>query len=175
MLRVTEILAEAGMVDYSFCSEDAMTRGTYVHTACEMIDKGTLDWENLDPVLRPYCDAYIEFLRDTQPEIVLSEERMEHSVFQYTGKPDRVIQFRGRMIVVDIKSGTPVPGNWLQVAAYRELIRVNKGIEATQGGILSLRDDGTYRFATCALSDMKRDLQTFLAALAVVKWRRENL
>jgi hypothetical protein len=79
----------------------------------------------------------------------------------------------GRMVIMDIKTGLPVAANWLQVAAYRELIQANENIHATQGAVLCLQDDGKYRLKTCNLKDMKRDYQIFLAALTVVRWKKE--
>ena len=168
---VTEILERSGIADYRFSNEDAMTRGKYVHAATVMIDRSTLDWDALDDTLRPYCEAYRKFIEDARPEILISERPMYHAAFLYAGCPDRVLMMNGRTVVVDIKSGVPIPASWLQISAYRELIAVNEDIHATQGGTLSLQDDGKYRFRTCNLKDMKRDFQIFLAALSIVRWK----
>jgi len=168
---VTGILRDAGLLNYHGSSDYYMGRGTYVHAATVMIDKGTLDWNALDDTLRPYCEAYRKFIEDARPEVLISERPMYHAAFLYAGCPDRVLMMNGRTVVVDIKSGVPIPANWLQISAYRELIAVNEDIHATQGGTLSLQDDGKYRFRTCNLKDMKRDFQIFLAALSIVRWK----
>lgn len=173
MLRVTEILAEAGMVDYRFSNEDAKTRGTYVHTATEMIDRHTLDWETLDDTLRPYCVAYLNFLRDTgYPAVVLSEKRMDHPQYQYTGQVDRIFNFGNSLALVDLKTGSPHPAVDLQVAAYRELVKECEGLNAAPK-VLYLHDDETYRLVES--KDYRRNFNIFLAALSVVRWKKENL
>jgi hypothetical protein len=173
MESVTEILGDAGLTDYRFSHEWYMTRGKYIHTASEMIDRNTLDWTTLDPVLVPYCEAYRSFVEDCRPVVAVSEKPLYHATHLFAGTPDRVVKMNGRMVIMDIKTGLPVAANWLQVAAYRELIQANENIHATQGAVLCLQDDGKYRLKTCNLKDMKRDYQIFLAALTVVRWKKE--
>jgi hypothetical protein len=170
---VTEILSLSGIADYRFSNAEAMQRGSYVHTATEMIDRGTLDWEILDDTLRPFCEAYQRFIEDCRPEIIISEKPLYHATHLFAGTPDRVVKMHDRMVIVDVKTGALNPANWLQVAAYRELVQVSEDIHATQGAVLCLQDDGKYRLKTCNLKDMKRDYQIFLAALTVVRWKKE--
>jgi hypothetical protein len=170
---VTEILGGATLTDYRFSQEWYMARGRYIHAASEMIDRNSLDWTTLDPVLVPYCEAYRSFVEDCRPIVAVSEKPLYHAQHLFAGTPDRVVRMYDRMVVIDIKSGAPIAANWLQVAAYRELVQVNEDIHATQGAILCLQDDGKYRLKTCNLKDMKRDYQIFLAALTVVRWKKE--
>ena len=158
------------MVDYSFSNEEAMARGTYVHTACGMVDRGTLDWEGLDPVLLPYCEAYAKFCQDVNPEPFLSEARFDHPQYQYTGQLDRVYGIGGKVILVDIKTGAVHPAVDLQVAAYRELPH---GQPIAGCRVLYLRNDATYRLVES--KDHRRNFNIFLAALTCVRWRKENL
>lgn len=170
---VTEILRDAGMVNGSWFTEESRTRGTYVHAATEMIDKGSLDWTALDPVLIPYCQAYQKFVEDKRPVILLSEKHLYHAVHLYAGTPDRVVTLDGATALIDLKTGVPAPATAIQVAAYRELVRVNEDIIPAKCFSLHLRDDGTYRLAE--INDLRRHFNIFLAALTVVRWRRENL
>ena len=172
--NVTTILESVGMADHRFSNEDAMLRGTYVHKATEMIDRGTLDWTTLDPILLPYCEAYQKFLATVNMEtILLSERPMYHPQYLYAGTLDRVATINGVRSVVDIKSGSPHPATAVQIAAYRELAKESEGIPFLKGYSLHLRDDGTYRFDE--IPDLSRNLQIFLAALSVVRWKEENL
>jgi hypothetical protein len=170
---VTEILGDAGMIDRSWFTEEARTRGTYVHQATEGIDKGTLDWNALDPILLPYCRAYEKFVADARPEIILSEKPMYHATHLYAGKPDRIQKVNGITGAWDIKSGSPVPATGLQLAAYRELVKVNEDIVCSKCFGLYLQDDGNYRVHE--YPNHQRNLNTFLAALTTVRWRKENL
>ena len=173
---VTQILRGAGMLYYpaSPSSEYHMERGTLVHKATEMIDKGTLDWDTLDETLRPYCEAYANFCSTVNmADIILSEKPMYHPRYLFAGKPDRVIQMNGLRSLIDIKSGSPHPATKIQISAYCELVQANEKIPFIKGFSLYLRDDGTYRLDE--IGDMKRHFQTFIAALSVVRWREEYL
>ena len=172
---VTGILRDAGLLNYHGSSDYHMDRGTYVHRATTMIDKGTLDWDGLDDTLRPYCEAYQRSIDDVKREIILSEKPMYHPNYYYAGTPDRVMKRNGLTTLIDIKSGSPHPATALQIAAYAELIRATyvEGIYISKAFVLYLRDDGTYRLDE--VKDLKRNLQIFLAALTVVRWREENL
>jgi len=151
-----------------------MDRGTYVHAATEMIDKGTLDWNALDDTLRPYCEAYSKYCQSANMgEILISERPMYHAQYLYAGTLDRVVKMNGLTSLIDIKSGSPHPATALQVAAYAELVRANEDTHVSKGYVLYLRDDGTYRLDE--VKDLKRNLQIFLAALTVVRWKEENL
>ena len=173
LLSVTSILKEAGMLVYPSGMQDAMMRGRYVHSATEMIDRGTLDWELLDDTLLPYCTAYQKFLLDKNPEILLSEKPMYHAGHLFAGTPDRIILMDGITSLIDLKSGTPHPATALQLAAYKEMIRVSEDIHCAKCFSLHLRDDGTYRLDE--MKNLKTNYNLFLAALAVVRWKKENL
>lgn len=166
---VTEILGNTGIADYRWSSEEAMLRGTYVHKATEMIDRGTLDWSALDPILLPYCVAYQKFIEDKRPEILLSEEPMFHAQHMYAGTLDRIIVMDGITSLVDLKTGVPHRATAIQVAAYRELVRVNRDTVLTKCFSLHLRDDGTYRLDP--IGDLRQNFSIFLAALTVERYK----
>lgn len=173
---VTETLTAAGMIDGSFFTEESCVRGAYVHRATEMVDKGSLDWGALDPVLLPYCLAYKKFVEDIRPEILLSEKPMYHANYLFAGTPDRAMRINGRTAIIDFSTGSPPPAKRIQVAAYRELVLVSEYIFASHGYTLWLKNDGDYRLSLpIGLKEMRRDYQIFLAALSVVRWRKENL
>src|SRR4030042_6845933 len=122
---VTGVLPNAGLLDYSGFSDYYRDRGTYVHAATEMIDKGTLDWDSLDGTLRPYCEAYQKFIDDVKPAIILSEKPLYHAGYGFAGKPDRAIRINERTSVIDFSTGNPPPAKKIQVAAYQELIHAS--------------------------------------------------
>lgn len=166
---VTEILERSGISDYRWSNEDAMTRGRYVHTATEMIDRGTLDWSILDDTLRPYCEAYQRFIEDKRPEILLSEKPMYHAVYLYAGKPDRVLKMDGVVSLIDFKTGVPNRATAIQVAAYKELAAPY--FHCRKCFSLHLRDDGSYRLNE--VKDLNRNHSIFLAALTVERYKKE--
>ncbi len=171
MESVTEILSSSGIADYRWSSEEAMTRGKYVHSATEMIDRGTLDWSDLDPILLPFCEAYQAFIEDKKPVILLSEKPMYHPELFFAGKPDRVMEMDGAIILPDLKSGIPSRATAVQTAAYRELVRVSENINCRKCFSLHLRNDGAYRLNL--IENISRHYNIFLAALMVERYKRE--
>ncbi len=171
LLSVTSVLKETGMLVYPQSAMEAMLRGKYVHAATEMIDRGTLDWEILDDTLRPYCEAYQRFIEDKRPEILLSEKPLYHATYLFAGTPDRVVTMDGATCLIDAKTGVPHPATAIQLAAYREMVRVSEDISCSKCFSLHLRDDGTYRLNE--IGDMKRNYNLFLAALTVERWKKE--
>ena len=171
---VTEILGASGIADYRFSNEGATTRGRYVHTATEMIDRGTLDWEILDGTLRPYCEAYRHFIEDKRPEILLSEKPMYHPTLLFAGTPDRVMRMDDTIILPDLKSGAPTRATAVQVSAYRELVAVSEGIICRKLFSLHLKNNGKYQLSEpINTMDAKRLFNIFLAALTVERFKKE--
>ena len=107
MIRVTALLAEAGLIDRTWFSEEGATRGTYVHQACQYYDAGELDEESLDPVLIPYVEGWKKFRADTNVTIAWAEERITDEKLGVTGQPDRLVEWPGvGWAIIDIKSGS---------------------------------------------------------------------
>lgn len=138
---VTTVLAGVGLIDASWFSEYAATRGTYVHEATALYDRGELDEESLDPALTGYLGAYKRFRREVFSGEWQSIETPSYHATGFAGTPDRVHP----KMVVDIKSGAKLPWHPIQLAAYAILAHncVNGyGIERLG---LYLHDDGTYK------------------------------
>ena len=171
---VTEILEGSRIADYRFSNEEAMTRGSFVHTATEFIDRGSLDWSALDDTLRPYCEAYQRFIEDKRPEILLSEKAMYHPTLLFAGTPDRVMRMDDSIILPDLKSGAPSRATAVQVSAYRELVSVSEGITCRKLFSLHLKNNGKYQLSEpISLMDAKRYYNVFLAALCVERYKKE--
>ena len=146
-----------------------MMRGTYVHRATEMIDRGTLDWPALDSMLLPYCQAYQQFIEDKRPEIILSEKPMYHAQHLFAGTPDRVVKMDYGICLLDLKSGAPTRATAIQLAAYRELVRINEDIVCAACFAVRLRKDGAYRLER--IENIRNAYHIFLAALTVERYK----
>lgn len=171
---VTEILTASGIADYRWSNGDAMIRGTYVHAATVMIDRGTLNWETLDPALLPYCNAYVSFLEDKRPTILLSEKPMYHPDHLFAGRPDRVMEMDGDIILPDLKSGAPNRATVIQTSTYRELVETSEGIKCRKCFSLHLKNTGKYQLSKpISLMEAKRYYNVFLAALTVERYKKE--
>lgn len=127
----------------NFYKPEHAIRGTYVHKLSEFIDLGELDWEELDPKLRPYAEAYQEFLNVESPMWIYSEQILFNETLWYAGTLDRAGIFRGCDSILDIKSGNggTMPKHGIQTAGYDMALGGNR----RKRWILFLRPNGTYK------------------------------
>jgi hypothetical protein len=163
---VTGILKAAGLVDDRFYTEESRLRGTYVHTACCLLDEDDLEIESLDEVLRPYVEAYAAFKSVARPTWQFVEHRVCDDVHGYAGTLDRAGIVNGKPLLIDIKTGTVPPWVALQTAAYRRCL---PGGHTYRRAALHLKADATFNLIE--LPD-RHDEAVFLGALGVVQWKQ---
>ncbi len=153
MVGVTDVLKTAGMIDTGWYTDEGRQRGQDVHTACECIDTGGLDWPDFEarfPALVGYAHAYEQFKADTGFIPWLVEKALYHPRLHYAGRPDRFgINELGALWLPDIKTGKPEPWAGIQTAAYEDLVR-HELIGQTMGRpilrlAVELREDGKWR------------------------------
>lgn len=166
MVTVTQLLAAEGFIDTTWFNEYYATRGTYVHRACELINRCELAEDELDPVLVPYVSAWKKFMNDSKFQIIEMEARLVSETYQFSGKPDRIGIFNGCPAIIDIKSGAVQKWTGLQLAGYEIL----KGSPHKRFGV-QLKDDGNYK-----LTEFKdrQDRGIFLAALSCYQWKNNR-
>ena len=88
-----------------FASDWHMQRGTATHYACELLDRGVLDWSSVDLEILPRVRAYQSFREQYPVAVVANETKLVHPVFLYAGKLDRVFETdEGKLILCDIKN-----------------------------------------------------------------------
>ena len=173
---VTQIIQEAGLSDYSFVNETVLKAaanfGTAAHLACELEDYKDLDYDSLNPELRPYLNGWNKFKKDTGFICEEIEKRVYSKKYLYAGTLDRVGPLFKRKALVDIKTGTSLP-KWirLQTAGYK--IIYNEG--------LKIKDQIKDRYVVQLLPDDykleqhidKSDTDVFLAALTIRNWKHK--
>lgn len=179
---VSEIIAP--IVDYSMVPEDRLTfardRGTAVHKACELDDRGTLDDASVDDEhVRPFLEAYRRFRIEYEFEPVSIEEPRFCLMHGFAGTPDRF----GSILLPDAKTGRtrrvnavldlktvaqmgPVTG--VQLAGY-ELLLDRYGMRGEARIGLQLRKDGTYRVRSYG-----NEVPTFLSLRNLWNWRQKH-
>ena len=141
--------------------------GRAVHLACEYLDQGVLDWDSLDPAVRPYVDGWGLFLQEKRVEIVAIEQRLYHPVYGYAGTLDRVLRAdtpHGRGLVMgDIKTGDSTMAG-AQTAAYLQAWREMHADQdaPTERWTIQLHPTGRY---TLDRHTSRDDWYNFLAAL----------
>jgi len=147
---VTTILQP--LTDFGAVSEEVLRAasefGTAVHLACELSDKKTLDFKQLDEHLVPYLEAWHKFSGDYEVQWNGIEERVFHPKLRYAGTLDRRGIVRGRRAYVDIKSSVQLyPSVGPQLAAYARADDEVMGGAALRMAV-QLRPDGTYHAKT---------------------------
>jgi hypothetical protein len=163
----TRILREVGIIQGNrSAAEAAMERGKDVHRLCEHADRGTLDWDLVEPDHGPYLKAWIKATVDLGVTWEAIEQPVYQATYGYAGTPDRVgVTHLGRA-VYDIKTGVPQRWHALQLAAYQLALPFADGPYRRFGVYLSA--DGKYRIKEYA---DRSDDAVFLAALSLYHWK----
>ena len=165
---VTQCLAESGIVDPTWFSPEAATRGTYVHEATALLDAGKLDIESLDEQLKGYVAAWERCKKERGIVIRGIEVPVYHDTYRFAGTIDRVYEQNGYERVLDLKTNQIPKWAALQIAGYCIARRL------TAGASVALHDDGTYSWQDYDAATIRKASQVFLAALTVTHWKRGN-
>lgn len=157
--------------------EEARVFGSYVHAACDYLNKDILDWDSLDPLLAAYVRGYQRFLLETQFVIEASEERVASLHYGYCGTLD----LRGKLpklkrpkkCVVDIKSTAALPRSvGPQTAAYKQAYEEMNDEKGYDRYCLHLSPDN-YKFVPLHDGRGVQDLTTFVSAMNIWRWHNE--
>lgn len=173
---VTQVLGPLN--DYSMVPHDVLEAarvfGQHVHEACDLLDRGELDWSALDPSLVPYVEAWSNFLATSGAVVIASEQPVYHAKLGYAGTPDKVLAWgkRKTFVIPDIKSTAIVPPTvGPQTAAYARAYQSMYGGREPARYCIQLREDGTFR--TFPRTD-PADWTYFLSALNCHKFREQH-
>lgn len=173
LISVTQALHEAGMVDSTFWNVEAMTRGQYVHQCIALEAERALDEDTVDPLVRPYFEAFRKFQRETGVVLEVVERRVCDPSLGYAGTLDAIGRWPSeKRTLFDWKSGFFPPMAGPQTAAYVRCVRALYPGERLSRAGLHLRGDGTYRLVE--FNNIVEDEQDFLAALRVAHFRRRH-
>lgn len=164
--NITKVLELTGFVDKTWFKSEHAERGRAVHSACQFLIEGDLDWETVDPAILPRVKAFQEFLNTYKPELVLAEVPL-YSKLGFAGTPDLVLRMDGINSVWDIKSGKSGLAAKLQTAAQQILIE-EMGVKIEKRFALELPANGKYKPVP---HEEKGDKVMFLNALGFVNRR----
>jgi len=169
---VTQILARAGICDFSFGEEEirvaSMERGTSVHWLLQLEDEDALNYRQVPLRLRPYRKAYLDWKKASRfvPQLI---EYQFISHYGYAGTLDRFGYFdvpaMGHAAVVDLKTGEIQDWVRYQLSAYAMRMHHIPAVARTIRRIaLALRADGTYRVKEFPRESWDVDWATFYEA-----------
>jgi hypothetical protein len=145
----------------------AAERGTEVHFATELYDLyGAVDVSEKN---KPYLDAYINWKKDYQVEVIEVEQKYYHKQLLYAGTVDRIIKIKGIRILLDLKTTRELNSGLVSVqcSAYREMLATND-IQVDQIATLKLNDDGTYVY-----QQLPDNFKIFLALYQIEMFKRK--
>lgn len=171
---VTQVLKATGFVDTTFFTDEARTRGTYVHRLIELHIMQDLDESTVDPALQGYFDAFKRFQEeaDIDTDTWTVEKPLASPLYRFAGTPDFVGIINGKCAVIDLKTSvTASPSEQLQTAAYHTLVAENRqegAMPVTHRFSLHVSDDGKYKLIE---HKDRQDRQIFQAALACYQWQ----
>lgn len=164
---VTQLMSKFEIVDTKWYDLQASIRGRHVHTATEYYDEGDLDIQSLDPIVKPFVDAYIKFRKELKLEYLLSEKQMVDHVNLFAGTLDRLAIINGKIALIDIKSGSMPKWVAIQLEGYRRLLKAMGLQTPVEFYALVLRKDGTYRFNKIPTMEMIKAKRIFDSMLTI--------
>ena len=172
MLRVTQILRLAGLVDFSGIDpavlEAARRRGVAVHHWIDGTLRGLLDGESPESEIAPYIVAWEKASAELRLVVEAHEVNVEHAKYGYRGRLDLLTGVTGVPWLLDIKTSREVhPSTALQTMAYSMALG-----DRRKRGALHLRRDGSW--ALVEFSTDREDEHAFLACLHVARFKLQH-
>jgi PD-(D/E)XK nuclease superfamily len=168
-LRVTEVLDLAGVTDHQFCTDEGKWKGSEVHRATELLDRGRL--KSVPDAIAGHVEAYKRFKKECHfvPERI--EVSCVNRYYHVRGRADRVGMLAGRRCVLDLKNGPIQPAVDLQLALYGEAINPEIFWDRIAVQLLA---NGTYRARRIDRLLYCADLGTAHAAVRLAQWKRDH-
>jgi hypothetical protein len=163
---VTQVLARAGQV-VAWGDEEDLRRGSYVHKAAALYDRGSLDFRRVAIEWRGFVYAWRNWKRDSGFRVQIIETPVFDTAEGIAGTPDRIgllESFKGIRVVVDLKSnkaGQIADSVKYQLAAYAMMSRRTPGERLERVG-LALMPDGKYSVKHFPMDYLLADWSQFL-------------
>jgi len=171
--RVTSILSEAGLVDFSMVREGvlkyAQGKGTAAHRATQLDDLHILNMDSVDSAIMGHLESWRKFCKDY--DLSFTEDEIEQrytSKRGFTGMPDRISKVKG--LLIDIKTGSGVyPSVDIQTAAY-QILAEEHGIKIKKRMCVQLTETGYKIYPLTERSDKA----VFLSALNIYRFKQRK-
>ncbi len=164
---VTAVIKACGFMPSSdFIDPWYLGRGEAVHTALELYVLGTLDESTIDPRIAGFVESGKKYLADHPVKKEHIELKLHDPVYWYAGKIDTI---HG-----DYKTGAKEKWHIYQVAAYRNLLKINKEPYEFMNETIYLQEDGNYpKIEPYTVQKLISAENTFKCMLNVYRARKE--
>lgn len=144
--------------------------GVAVHDLVDLFNRGELRIGEGDERTRPYLADWVRFCDEIGAECIASEIQMADPVLGYAGTADSVMRIKGRVCLVDVKTGQVPRTVGPQTAAYARLWdRTNPDSKIRRRLCVQLTGSG-YRLTECK---DPADWSIFQSCLNI--WRFKNV
>jgi hypothetical protein len=169
---VTQVLSSVGLIDLSMVPADILHEacefGGIVHLATELFDQGRLDFNSINSEVLRCVRAWERFLIDCDVQILEIEKRVYSNRYKFAGTLDRIAVIKGKLWILDIKTGTKQKAYEVQTGGYSISYKEMTGIRAIKRMSVYL-DGEKYK-----IDEHKKleDESVFLSALAVHNYKR---
>ena len=146
----------------------ATARGTAVHADCHAYDDNDLDWDLVDPRVRPFVEAWADARERLRLVPLDRERRLYHEKYDYVGIMDGVFSVGFDRVLVDIKTGDPNDAAaHIQTAAYVAAWELATDVRITKRWAIWLKPGLRVPYRVFDYSAQYLDLQKWLACLTV--------
>ena len=162
---LTSTIAEAGLIRSSDLGY--LKKGTAVHRATELWDKGTLDESTVHPDIIGYLESWKCFRKDQNYTPLYIEKSLFDSIYLYAGTVDR-------LPLLDLKSGSKEAFHKWQLAGYWNLCKINGFEKLYQNpqNIYLDSDGGPPMVLNYTQAQMREALKEFFIILSFVRLKR---
>lgn len=148
----------------------AAIRGTRVHQAVEEYEiYGIMD---IPQEFSGYTNAYLQWKKDFQVEILATEQKVYHKKLRYAGTMDLLCKINGKIMLVDLKTTSKTIPFLLgvQLVAYKNAL-LSHEIDFELDGImaLGLKKDGKYQEVHSNELPPEKDCWNCFSALQIAR------
>ncbi len=177
---VSSVLADAGLIDGRFYTEEGRINGTRRHLVCQLDVENDLVEGSVDPVDRPYLEAQRAFNKATGWISIHIEQPIYSAQLDCAGCPDEIGRFSDDLYftILDRKTGCESAAA-IQTAGYVRIYNDHHNLKINDRWVIGrcallLRPDGTFRYVRYPVADLRRDTDKFLWAVSEAKKKEQR-
>ena len=146
-----------------------MERGTAIHKATELWDKGTLDEGTVHPGIQGYLESWKRFRKDQSYTPIEIEYRTYHPELMVGMTIDRIL-------LLDIKGGVPEAWHVLQIALHWDTLSAHG-----MGSMIKIPmdvyldpDGGPPKVRLYTQAEMREAFKVYCSMLHFLRWKKSK-
>lgn len=180
LIAVSKILELAGIISFDMVKFEDRERAAYmgdcVHETARQFGLGTLDLDELDPLLIGYFEAIQKFYANRVKKILFIEKIIFDERLGYAGTVDIVYQdFQNKICLDDFKTGEAIPGYQIQTILYKKAWEKNFKLPIEERAVVMVNANGSFDPKRDRVRHTERkDYDVAMHALAIAYWKIEN-